>query len=228
MSEVHTQDGLPAFQIGQFHLDAPVKASGAQQGLVQCLRPVGGSQNHNTLAAVKTIHLRQQLIQGLFALIIPREAVVALLSDGINLINKNNAGGLFIGLLEQVAHLGRSHSDKHLDKLRTGYGKKRHFGLTGHGTGYQGLSRSRRAHQQSALGKRGTNLGIFLGIMQKIHNLTEHILGFVLPGHIGKGGLHIGIGIDFGTAVAERHEISSRAETVLNAFAGLSPDQIKN
>ena len=54
--------GQTARQIGTVHGDAPVEAAGAQQGLVQHLRAVGGRQKDDALGGVKAVHLGQQLV----------------------------------------------------------------------------------------------------------------------------------------------------------------------
>lgn len=226
---MYAENGLTPFQVGQFHLNATVETAGTEQRLVQTLGPVGSCQNHHALAAVKAVHLRQQLVQGLFALVVAAHSRIAALADGVYLVNKDNAGRFLTGLPEEVAHLGGTHADKHLHELRPRNGKERHFGLAGHGTGNQRLAGSRRAHQQGTLGQRRTDFKVFAGIVQEVHDFGQGLLGLVLPGHIGKGSLHVRIGINSGPALAERHEVAaSAAHTRLNGFAGLPPNQVKD
>ena len=50
-------------------------------------------------------------------------------------VDEDDAGRVFLALLEQVADAARTHADKHLDEVRTGDAEERHVGLTGNRTG---------------------------------------------------------------------------------------------
>ncbi len=156
---VDLQDLLAALQVGQLHRHPAVKAAGTGQGRVQGIRAVGGRQNDDAVVALEAVHLGQQLVQGLLPLVVAAEmAAVALLADGVDLVDEHDAGGLFLGLLEQVAHLGGAHAHEHLHELRAGDGEEGHVGFAGHGLGQHGLAGARRADQQDALGHGGTDL----------------------------------------------------------------------
>ena len=43
---------------------------------------------------------------------------------GINLINKNNTGGIFLCFLKQIPYTGSTHAHKHFHKVRTGNTEK--------------------------------------------------------------------------------------------------------
>ena len=168
---VDLQDLLAALEVGQLHGHPAVKAAGAGQGRVKGFGSVGGGQNDDTGVALKTVHFGQQLVQGLLALIVAAVlAAAALLANGIDLINKHNAGRFLLGLLEQVAHLGGTHAHEHLHELGAGDGEEGHVGLTGHSLGQHGLAGTRRAHQQDALGHLGTNALILAGVVQIVDN----------------------------------------------------------
>src|SRR5699024_8504230 len=122
------------------------------KGRIQGIRTVGGCQNNNALSSVETVHLGQQLVQCLLALIISGEsAAVTLLADGINLIDEDDTRRFLICLLKQVADLCRSHSDEHLNKLGTRNGEKRHIRFSCDRLCQQGFTGTRRSYQQGAL-----------------------------------------------------------------------------
>ena len=198
---VHFQNIHPSFQIRTVHNDPPVKPSRAQKRRIQDFRPVGGSQNQKSFGAVEAVHFRQQLIQGLLSLIVASVMGVPGFSDSIDLIDKDNAGGAFLGLLKKVPDSGSSHAHKHLHKLRTGKREKGHMRLSRHCLCQQGLSGSRRSHQQRAFWQLSADFGIILRIMEKIHYLLKGFLGLVLTGYILKSNprflLHIGTGFAF-------------------------------
>ena len=127
---------LAAGQIGQLNGNAAVKTTGARQGRIEAVGTVGGSEDNDTLVVIEAIHLGQQLIERLLALVVAaKAAAVTLFADGIDLVDKHNARGLFLGLLKQVAHLGGATADEHLDELRTRNAKERNTSLAGNSLG---------------------------------------------------------------------------------------------
>ena len=164
---VQAQDALAAFQVRQLHGYAAVKTAGAGQGRVQRFRPVGGGQNHNALRGVEAVHLGQQLVQGLLALVVAAQAAgtITLFADGIDLIDKHDAGRFFARLFEQVTHLGGTHAHEHLHKLTAGDGEEGHAGLASHSAGQQRFAGTRRAYQQHALGHFGADVLVLLGVV---------------------------------------------------------------
>ena len=200
---VHLQNGLAALQIRQFHRDAPVKAARAQQRRVQRFGAVCGRQNDDARGAVKAVHLAQKLVQRLLPLIVAANArAIAFFANGVDLVNKHNARGLFLGLLKQIAHACGALPHKHLHKLAARNGEKRHAGLARHRLCKQRFACARRAHQQGALGHGCANAVIFGGRVQEIHNLAQGFLGLVLPGHICKALARLVFHIQFGARLA--------------------------
>ena len=69
---------------------------------------------------VETVHLHQDLIQRLLALVIgvpqPRAALAA---DGVDLVDEHDARRVLLGLVEQVAHPAGADADEHLNEFRT-------------------------------------------------------------------------------------------------------------
>ena len=176
---VDLQDIDAALKVGQLHRDAPVEPAGAQQGGVQAVWAVGGGQHHHALGAVKAVHLGEQLVQGLLPLVIAADLAVPLLADGVDFVDEHDAGGLVIGLLEQVPHLGGTPAHEHLHELAAGNGEEGRLGQ-------QGLAGARRAYQQGAFGQLGADLAVLLRVVEEVHDLAEQFLGLVLAGHVGK------------------------------------------
>ena len=206
---VNLQNGFTTRKVGQLHRNAAVKAAGARQRGIKRFRTVGRRQNDHTVVALKAIHFGQQLIQGLLALVVAAELAVTLFADGIDLVNENDAGCLFLSLLEEVAHLRRAHANEHLHKFRTGHGEKRHARFARDGLGQHGLAGTRRAYEQHALGHGRTDIGVFLWVVQIINDLRKVLLGLVLTRHIGKTDAVGGWNVDLGVALshAEGHGV---------------------
>ena len=218
---MHLQDIHTAFQIRLVHDNSPVKTARTQQRLIQHLRPVGGRQDQQTLGRVKTIHLGQQLVQRLFPLIVAAaQSAVAAFADGIDLINENDTGRHLLGFLKQIADTGSTHPHEHFHKIRTGQGEEGHVGLSCHRFCQQGLTGSRRAHQQRALGQLGTDLRIFTGVMQEIHHFLQGFLGLVLTGHILERHTGLLLHINLRLALADAHHTAASGHAAHDEHIG--------
>ena len=154
---VHAQDLLAAGQVRVGDRNLAVEAARAQQRRIQDVRAVGGGDEDYAFAVTKAVHFYQELVEGLLALIVATAGTgTALAAHGVNLVHEDNAGAIFLRLLEQVAHAGGTHADEHLHKVRTGDGIERHAGLAGHGAGKQSLTGTRRAVEQHTARDLGT------------------------------------------------------------------------
>ena len=186
------KDVLTAGQVGQLNGNTAVKAAGAQQGRIKAIGTVGRSEDDDTLMVIEAVHLGQQLVERLLALVVAaKAAAIALLADRIDLVDEHDARGLFLGLLKQVAHLGGTAADEHLDELRTRNAKERHARLAGHSLGEQGFTGTRRADKEGTAWQFGTDLLVALRLLQKVDDLLEGLLGLFLAGDILKGHTHV-------------------------------------
>ena len=80
------------------------------------------------------------------------EPGAAVAADGVDLVDEDDARGVLLALLEQVAHPAGADADEHLDEVGARDGEEGHVGLAGDRTGQERLTGSRRAHEQHALG----------------------------------------------------------------------------
>ena len=181
---VDLEDGLAAGEVGQLDGDAAVKAAGAQQGRVEGLGAVGGGQDDDALVVVEAVHLGEQLVQGLLALVVGVEGAVAPLAHGVDLVDEDDAGGLLVCLLEEVAHLGGAAANEHLDELGAGDLEERHAGLARHGLGHEGLAGSRRADEKRAARTACADLVVLVGLLEERDDLLQRLLGLVLAGDV--------------------------------------------
>src|SRR5205823_4313478 len=134
---------------------------------------------------LKAIHLNQQLVEGLFALIVSAaEARATVAAYSVNLVNKDDAGGILLALLKQVTNAAGAHAHKHLYKVRSGDAEERHIGFTGHGPRQQGLTSPRMSYQQDAFGDASAKLLEFLRFTQELNNLPQLFFGFIYARHI--------------------------------------------
>ena len=147
------EDGLAALAVGTVDDDLPVEAARAQQRRVEDVGPVGGRHDDDALVGLEAVHLDQQLVEGLLALVVTAaQAGAAMTADGVDLVDEDDAGLVLLGLVEQVAHAAGADAHEHLDEVGTGDAEERHAGLAGHRPRQQGLARAGRAEEQDALG----------------------------------------------------------------------------
>ena len=187
---VHGQDGRPLGQRGQRDRDLPVEAARPQQRWVEHLGPVRGGEHDDALSDVEPVHLGQQLVQGLLALVVGHRRARAgpALADGVDLVDEDDRGRPLARLGEQVAHPRGADADEQLDEAGAGHGEERHRGLTGHGPGQQGLAGSGRADHQRAARSDGPGPLVALGVAQEVDHLADFLLHPRIARHVGELG----------------------------------------
>mmetsp|Transcript_41247 Transcript_41247/g.69396 ORF Transcript_41247/g.69396 Transcript_41247/m.69396 type:complete len:317 (+) Transcript_41247:1485-2435(+) len=209
---VHPQDLDSAGNIGAIHGDLPVETTRTQQGRVQHVGSVGGCKHDYAGVALETIHLSQQLIDGLLAFIVATtHACTTLTTDSVQLINENDAGSLGFGLLEQVTHTRSTNTDEQLNELRSGSGEKGHSSLTCNGLSQQGLTSTRGPRKQTALGDLSAQLRVLLGALQEIHNFLQLQLGTFHASHVLEADSGLRDFLELGLGLSEIHGSPSHA-----------------
>ena len=146
-AHVNVQDLFTASDIGKCDVDLAVKTTRAQQRRIQNIGAVGRSNHNHAHIGFKAVHLDQHLVQGLLTLIVTTAQPRApLATDCVDLINKNNAGCVFLGVVKHVANPRSANAHEHLYKIRTGNTEKRNLGFSSDRFGQQGFTRTRGAH----------------------------------------------------------------------------------
>ena len=141
------QDLLAPVDIGARHHDLAVEAARAEQGRVEHVGPVGRGDDDDALIRLEAVHLDEQLVQGLLALVIAvAEAGAAMAADRVDLVDEDDAGRVLLGLLEHVADAAGADADEHLDEVRARNGEEGDVGLAGDGAGEQGLAGAGRSN----------------------------------------------------------------------------------
>ena len=105
----------------QFDIDLPVETTSPKQSLVQDIGPIGRGQDDHAAIAAEAVHLGKQLVECALALVVTAQVglVATGTSHGIDLVDKDDAGGFFLGLAEEIPYPGCSDADKHLDEVGT-------------------------------------------------------------------------------------------------------------
>jgi hypothetical protein len=68
-------------------------------------------------ARIEAVQLDEQLVQRLLALFVRDRAHAARLAQRVQLVDEDDARGLLLGLLEQIAHARGAHAHEHLDEV---------------------------------------------------------------------------------------------------------------
>ena len=139
----------------------------------------------------------------MLSFIISPVAGISGLTDGINLINENDARRSLVRLPEQISYTTGSHTHEHLHKIRTGKRIEGHIGLSCHSLGKQSFTGSRRSYQKGSLRKLRTDRSVFCGIMQEVNDFHKAFLRLILTCHILKADagvllhIHLRLGLSY-------------------------------
>ena len=131
-----------------------------------------------------------------------------LATNGINFIDENDAGAVFLGALKQVADPGSAHAHEHFHKLGTREGEEGHTGLSSNGFGQEGFTRSRGTDQQNALGNFRAHGGEALRGFQKSDHLLEILFGLLNSGNVIEFDARFGLHCKAGLGLAELHRLA--------------------
>ena len=170
-------------------MNLTVKTTGAQQGRVEYVGTVSSRQDDDTGVGTETVHLRQELVQRTLPFVITtgHHTLTAASTDRIDLINEDDRRRFLFRLTEEIPHTAGSYAHKHLHEIATRHREERYVRFTCNGFGEQGLTRSRRAYQECAFRNFRTDLGVFLGVLQKLHDLLYLLFGTVQTCYIFEG-----------------------------------------
>ena len=134
--DVDLEDLLSATDIGAVDEHMAVEAPRPEEGRIERLGAVGRRHHDHAAVGPEAVHLDQQRIERLLALVMAADdARAAGLAEGVELVDEDDAGGLRLGLLKHVADTGRTDADEHLDEVAAGEAKERHPRLPRDGLG---------------------------------------------------------------------------------------------
>ncbi|CRQ89159.1 hypothetical protein PAERUG_P45_London_17_VIM_2_12_12_02414 [Pseudomonas aeruginosa] len=217
LAHVHLEDLFAPADIRQADHHLAVEAARTQQRRVQNVRTVGGSDDDDAIVHLEAIHLYQQLVEGLLALVVTTaQAGAAMAADGVDLVDEDDARRMLLGLVEHVADTGSAHADEHLDEVGTGNGEERHLGFAGDGLGQQGLAGAGRADHQHAARDTAAQALELARIAKELDQLADLLLGLVAAGDVSEGGLDLVLGQQARLALAEAHRAAATAAATLH------------
>ncbi len=211
-ARVDLEDLRAALAVGTVDDDLAVEAPGAQEGGVEDVGPVGGGDEDDVVLHLEAVHLDEQLVERLLALVVPAaEAGAAVATDGVDLVHEDDAGRVLLGLLEEVTHARGAHPDEHLDEVRAGDREEGDARLAGHGAREQRLAGARRPVEQHALGDARTESLELLGVLQELLDLVELLDRLVHARDVAEGDLGRVDAHALGARLAEGHDLRPAA-----------------
>ena len=146
---------------GGFTVTRRSNRPGPQQRRVEDLGAVRRRDHDHALGAGEAVHLGQDLVQRLLALVVAAAECVraaAGAADRVELVDEDDRRRRRLGLGEQVAHAARADADDRLDELRRRDREERHRRLAGDRPREQRLAGARQARtaaRPSARSRRG-------------------------------------------------------------------------
>ena len=209
---MHFQDLLATLHVGTPHHHAPVETARPQQRRIQHVRPVGGRHQDHAFVGFESVHLHQQLVEGLFALVVSAaQTRAAMAAHGVDFIDEDDARRVLLALLEQVAHAAGAHAHEHLHEIRTGDREERNIRFARDGARQQRLAGARRADQQNALGNPAAQLLELLRLAQELDDLLQLFLGFFHARHVLERDFLLLRGMQPGAALPEAQRLVAAA-----------------
>ena len=142
-------------------------------------RFVAAIHDHAVVRA-EAVHLHEHRVERLVRAALGGHAArVALLADGVDLVDEDDAGGVLLALLEEVAHAARAHAHEHLLEVGAADRVEGHLRLAGDGLGEEGLARAGRPHEEDAARDARAELRELLRVLQELHDLRHVLLGLI-------------------------------------------------
>ena len=185
---MHFQDSLASFDVRAIQDDATVETAGSQQRWIEHIGAVGGGDDDNIGIRAKAIHLDQDLIQGLLALIVrSAQPGTPVAPHGVDLVDKDDARRIPLGLVEEIPYAGCTHTHKHLHEFGSRDGEEGDARLARYRLGQQGFARSWWAHQHYTFGDARPQGNEFLWLPEKLDHFDQLLLGFLNASHVVKG-----------------------------------------
>ena len=198
---------MAAGEVGGVDADLPVEAARAQQRRVEDVGTVGRGDQDDAAADVEAVHLDEQLVEGLLALVVAAaHAGAAVPADGVDLVDEDDRRGVLLGLLEQVADPGGADADEHLDEVGAGDRVERHARLAGDRAGEQRLAGAGRAVEQHALGDLGADGLELRRLLEELLDLAELLDGLLAAGDVGERRLRHVLADQLGLGLGELHD----------------------
>ena len=177
-TEMNHEDLTTTSYVWSIDSDVSIESSWSHQSWVENVRSVGSCENDDGFVGSESVHFDEQLVEGGFSFVVPTEgsSFPASLSDGVDLVDEDDAGSVLLGCGEEVSNSEGTDSDEHLDEFRTGDGEEGDSCFTCGGFGDEGLSGSGRSREDGSsrdLGSEGEEASGLFEELDELHDLLR-------------------------------------------------------
>merc|ERR1719199_1410500 len=212
VARVHAEDGNAALEVGVVDHDASIEAARPQERRVEDVSAVGRGDHDDSGVALEAIHLGEDLVESLLALVVAAALSTATLAaHSIDLVDEDDARSVLLGLSEEIAHARSANSNKHLHELGAGHREEGHSGLARNSTSEERLASAGRALENQAARDAGAQLGETLRLLEELHNLFELDLSTVNTDHVLERDAGVGDHLYLGLGLTHLHRVARAA-----------------
>src|SRR4051795_12601376 len=96
---VDREDPLASLDVGTVDDNAAIEAARTEQRRIEDVGAVGGRDQDDAFVRLEAVHLDEQLVQRLLALVVAAaEAGAAVAPDRVDLVDEHDAGGVLLAL----------------------------------------------------------------------------------------------------------------------------------
>ena len=184
------QNFFATLYVGQIDGDLAIESARTQQCGIKHIGPIGGGNDDDALLGIEPVHLNEQGIEGLFALVVTSaDAVAAMATDSVNFVDENDARRRLFALLKHVAHAAGADTDKHFDEIGPADGEKWDVSFAGDGAGEQRFASAGWPNEQHAFRNAAAEFLKLLRVAQKLDEFLHFVFGFFDSGDIAEGDL---------------------------------------
>ncbi len=193
---MYFEDLLAIFEGWETDGHTSIESSWSQKCLIEDIGAIGRCHDDDIGIIIESVHLGQDLIQGLLTLIMsPSDTRRSLLPDSIDLIDEYDRRGFLTSFFEKISYTGSTDSDEHLDELRSRNREKWNFRFSGDCTSKESLPGTRRSLKEYATWDLRTKIFVLHRIFEEVDDLDQICFLFVRSCDIRKCHLLIHLGI---------------------------------
>ncbi len=179
LPRVHPQNLLAPADIGVADDDLAVEAPGPQERRVENVRPIRRRDDDDVFRPGEAVHLDEQLVERLLALLVAERAAAAVPADGVELVDEDDARAVTPRVAEEAPDARGADAGVHLDEIGSAGRDERHAGLARHRARQQRLAGAWRADEQDAARDAPADRREASGVLQEVDDLAHLVLGLV-------------------------------------------------
>src|SRR5262249_51531612 len=161
---------------GRAHRYLTIKPAWPEERRIENVGPVRGGDHNNPIGWREPVHLDEQLVEGLLAFLVAERTAATAAAHRVELIDKNDAGRMTPGVLEQLTDALGAYTGIDLDEFRSAGEDERHLGFARDRTREKRFAGARLSDEKHPLGNAAADRGESLRLAQELDNLADFLL----------------------------------------------------